>query len=105
MAEFAQVVTTTPGQSPRAPATRAIREPEEERLWAAAQSLEASFLAEMLKNAGFGAAREGFGGGSGEEQFTSFLRERQAEDMVRHGGIGLAESLFEALKERADAAQ
>jgi hypothetical protein len=28
----------------------------------------------------------------------------QAEQMVEAGGIGLAESLFEALKERADGA-
>ena len=74
-------------------------------LWDAAQKLEAGFLSEMLKSAGFGEARESFGGGVGEEQFTSFLRERQAQDMVRTGGIGLAEHLFEALKERSDAAQ
>lgn len=67
----------------------------------AAIRLEASFLAEMLKGAGFGAARDAFGGGAGEEQFTSFLREQQALEMARTGGIGLAESLFEALKERA----
>jgi flagellar protein FlgJ len=68
----------------------------------AAQQLEASFLAEMLKSAGFGAARTAFGGGVGEEQFASFLRQSQAENMVKAGGIGLAESLYHALKERQD---
>lgn len=68
----------------------------------AAQQLEASFLAEMLKSAGFGNARAAFGGGVGEEQFASFLRQFQAENMVKAGGIGLAESLYEALKERQD---
>lgn len=68
----------------------------------AAQQLEASFLAEMLKSAGFGAARNAFGGGVGEEQFASFLRQSQAENMVKAGGIGLAESLYHALKERQD---
>ncbi len=72
-------------------------------LFQAAQDLEASFLAEMLKAAGFGKPRDAYGGGIGEDQFGSFLRQEQAKEMVKQGGIGLAESLFEALKERADA--
>lgn len=68
----------------------------------AAQDLEASFLAEMLKAAGMGKTRDSFGGGAGEDQFSSFLVQAQAEEMVKSGGIGLAESLFEALKERAN---
>ncbi|MDZ4093359.1 MAG: rod-binding protein [Paracoccaceae bacterium] len=63
------------------------------------QQLEAAFLAEMLGHAGFGAARESFGGGIGEEQFASFLRQEQATALVKQGGIGLAESLFRALTE------
>lgn len=66
----------------------------------AANKLEATFLAEMLKSAGMGGTRESFGGGVGEDQFASFLRQAQAEKMVEAGGIGLAESLFLALKER-----
>lgn len=72
------------------------------KLMDAARELEASFLAEMLKSAGLGDAPQAFGGGAGEEQFASFLRIEQARAMVGAGGIGLAESLFEALKERAD---
>ena len=68
----------------------------------AARKLEASFLAEMLKTAGVGEQIEGWGGGVGEEQFASFLRQAQAAEMAKSGGIGLAESLFEALKERAN---
>ena len=67
-----------------------------------AQALEASFLSEMLSHTGLGAASEGFGGGAGEEQFGSFLREEQAKLMVAHGGIGLSENLFRALSERND---
>ncbi|MGR3291057.1 MAG: rod-binding protein [Paracoccaceae bacterium] len=74
--------------------------PQDQALWDVAQKLEASFLAEMLKSAGLGTPRASFGGGSGEEQFGSFLRQEQAEMMVKAGGIGLAQSLFEALKER-----
>nr|WP_245890881.1 rod-binding protein [Defluviimonas aquaemixtae] len=64
----------------------------------AAEALEAQFLAEMLKSAGLGEARESFGGGIGEEQFASFLRQEQAREMVGAGGIGLAESIFNAMK-------
>lgn len=76
--------------------------PQNRPLWDAAQKLEANFLSEMLKSAGFGTPRQEFGGGAGEEQFGSFLRHAQAEAMVDAGGIGLAEHLFEALKERTD---
>jgi len=73
------------------------------KLREAAQKLEASFLAEMLKSAGLGESRETNGGGAGEDQFSSFLVQAQAEEMVAAGGIGLAEVLFEALKERQSA--
>lgn len=62
-----------------------------------AAQLETAFLAEMLGFAGLGAARESFGGGIGEEQFSSFLRQEQAEAMVKAGGIGLTELLFQAM--------
>ncbi|MDE0591365.1 rod-binding protein [Halocynthiibacter sp. C4] len=67
-----------------------------------AKDLEANFLAEMLKTAGLGKTSKTMGGGAGEEQFSSFLRQAQAEAMVEKGGIGLAQSLFEALKEHVD---
>jgi len=65
-----------------------------------AQSLEASFLAEMLKHAGFGQARTEFGGGAEEDQFASLLRQEHAQALAARGGIGLAENLFEALLAR-----
>lgn len=68
----------------------------------AAVELEATFLAEMLKAAGFSETPDSFGGGDGEDQFSSFLVQAQAREMARSGGIGLAESLFHALKERSD---
>ncbi|SMR83461.1 Rod binding protein [Aliiroseovarius halocynthiae] len=71
-------------------------------LWDAAKELEASFLSEMLKSAGIGKTPDSFGGGIGEDQFASFLRQEQARTMVDSGGIGLAQSLFEALKEQSD---
>jgi peptidoglycan hydrolase FlgJ len=68
-----------------------------ERLREAAKELEAQFLAEMLRAAGFGKAQEAFGGGAGEEQFSSFLVDHHARALVDRGGIGLSESLFAAL--------
>jgi peptidoglycan hydrolase FlgJ len=66
-----------------------------------ATELEAAFLAEMLQFAGLGAQGDSFDGGIGEEQFSSFLREEQAKLMAEHGGIGLAEALFEAMVDRS----
>ena len=68
-----------------------------------ARDLEATFLAEMLKHAGVGDSPDTFGGGVGEEQFSSFLREAQAREIVANGGIGLAEAIFNSLKESSDA--
>ena len=70
------------------------------QLRAAAQELETAFLSEMLKSAGLQKTGSAFGGGIGEDQFGSFLRQEQARQMVEGGGIGLAEHLFEALKAR-----
>lgn len=78
----------------------AFSRPDKDPLRAAAEQLEAGFLAEMLKSAGLGKTSTSFGGGAGEDHFSSFLRQAQAESMVRAGGIGLAESLYQALKER-----
>jgi flagellar protein FlgJ len=66
----------------------------------AAQKLEASFLAQMLKSAGLGKMSQGFGGGAGEDHFASFLVQAQAEEMAKTGGIGLAETIYESLKEK-----
>lgn len=64
----------------------------------AAIKLEATFLSEMLKAAGFQPGGGDFGGGSGEDQFTSFLRDAQAQKLAEAGGIGLAEALFNAMR-------
>lgn len=90
---------TTP---PILAAPRPLPGPQQDPLRAAAIELEASFLAEMLKSAGLGESRETFGGGAGEDQFSTFLVRAQAEQMAKAGGIGLAESLYHALKETQD---
>ncbi|GAB4295467.1 MAG: hypothetical protein Kow0058_13050 [Roseovarius sp.] len=65
----------------------------------AAVRLEASFLSEMLKAAGFAEPRGTFSGGAGEEQFASFYRDAVALRMARAGGLGLAEQFFKAMIE------
>lgn len=80
-----------------------LREPARDaRLREAVLQLEAGFLKEMLEAAGLGRPPAGLGGGAGEDQFASFLLEAQAQRLARGGGVGLAESLFQALR-RGDA--
>jgi len=69
-------------------------------LWRQAQQFEGAFLSEMLRHAGLSTGQSTFGGGAGEEQFASFLREAQADSLTRAGGIGLAEVIFTALVRR-----
>ena len=73
---------------------------DDSHLLEAAKKLEASFLAEMLKSSGLGDTPNAFGGGTGEGQFSSLLIQARADQMVEAGGIGLAEQLFETLKEQ-----
>lgn len=62
-----------------------------------AEQLEATFLAEMLAHSGLGEMQGTFGGGQGEAQFTSFLRQEQARLIVEKGGIGLAQVIFNTM--------
>ncbi|MEM0943181.1 MAG: rod-binding protein [Pseudomonadota bacterium] len=66
----------------------------------AAAELETVFLAEMLRHAGAGAARESFGGGAGEEAFAGMIATEQARALVARGGIGLTERIYAALLAR-----
>lgn len=92
MTELLSIQTGRPGIA-------TLRAPDTARQ--ASEKLEATFLAEMLKSAGLGAQAHGFGGGIGEEQFASFQREALAVEMVRRGGVGLADIFYAALKEKS----
>lgn len=72
--------------------------PRDPRMWQAAQAMEASFLAEMLKSAGLDAGPGGMDEGPGQDQFATFLLEAQAEKIVQAGGLGLAEHIYEAMR-------
>lgn len=68
----------------------------------AARQLEASFLEEMLRHAGLGELGGEFSGGTGEAQFSSFLRHEQVTALCNAGGIGISDQLFEYLARGAD---
>ena len=77
-------------------------ENSDQKLRDVARELEATFLAEMLKSAGLHKTNSAFGGGVGEDQFSGFLVQAQADELAKAGGIGLAEQIFESLKETRD---
>lgn len=64
------------------------------------RELEANFLAEMLKSAGINKTESAFGGGAGEDAFSSMLTQEYAKKMSASGGIGLAEQIFKSLVEQ-----
>jgi Rod binding domain-containing protein len=66
----------------------------ESRLRKAAEDLEASFIAEMLRAAG---AEKTSGLGAEDSEFASFLLDARAREITRAGGLGLAEVLFESM--------
>ena len=66
-------------------------------LTAVAREFEAAFLTEMLVAAGAGATPETFGGGVGEDQFSSLLVRAQAERIAARGGLGLTETVLRSL--------
>lgn len=70
------------------------------RLAAVAREFEASFLAEMLRAAKFGAPAGNFGGGIGEDQFASFLVDAQAQQLAAGGGLGLSEMILRSLMQQ-----
>lgn len=88
-------VTPTPAMRPAMTDTSLQtpdRTPDKARL--AAEKLEATFLAEMLKSAGFGEQKNSFSGSAGEEHFGYFHRQAIAEQIASSGGIGLAEHIL-----------
>lgn len=82
---------------PALPALSPSGPSRQDQMMAKAEELEASFLAEMLAHSGLGEMTGPFGGGSGEAQFSSFLRAEQARLIVEKGGVGLAELIFNSM--------
>lgn len=76
--------------------------PRRDQLMSKAEELEATFLSEMLAHSGLGEMQGSFGGGEGEAQFSSFLRQEQARLIVQKGGLGLAELIFNSMVKAED---
>ncbi len=64
-----------------------------------ANDLEASFISEFLNHTLPKNSTSFFGGGSGEDQFSSFLNEAYAQEIVKSGGFGLSEKFEQQLSE------
>lgn len=94
------VSTFSPSQSPT-PDTRAAL-PDSAKV-AIAREFEAVFLAEMLRAAGAGEGATIFGGGVGEDQFSSFLIDEYARKMAARGGMGIAEMALRGMDQTAKA--
>jgi Rod binding domain-containing protein len=91
-----QGVTALPAQ----PASTQAAPRDDRALRETAEAFEAAFLSEMLQQTGLNAMPSNFGGGAGEEAFSSLLTEEYARLLAGRGGIGLAEQVFETLKQR-----
>lgn len=82
-----------------APADAKPAKPVDERAMKKAREFEAVFVAQMLKYSGMGKAlssNSGFGG----DAFSSMLLEQYAQKIVEKGGFGLADHIYEQLRER-----
>lgn len=64
-----------------------------------AKSFEAVFVAQMLSQSGLGKAL-GADGGFGGEAFSGFLVEQYANRLVEQGGFGLAEKIYQQLRQQ-----
>ena len=69
------------------------------KLLRAAQELEASFLSEILKSSGLASPSQAFGGGVGEQHFSTFLVREYASIIAENGGLGMAEAIYQSLLE------
>ena len=78
----------------------------DEELTEAAEEFEAVFIAQMLAPMFSGLETDGpFGGGHGEEVTRSMLYEEYAKEVVKSGGIGIADNLKAELLRAQEAAQ
>ncbi|GAB4530906.1 MAG: hypothetical protein Kow00133_19620 [Amphiplicatus sp.] len=92
---LAAAASPPPAPAPQAP-DRAARDAA---LRESAKAFEAAFLAQMLTQSGL-AKTLGANGGFGGEAFSGLLVEQYAAEIVEQGGFGLAEKIYEQLREK-----
>lgn len=74
---------------------RPERPQNQEAMRRTAEAFEASFLSQMFKPMFEGLSTEApFGGGEGEAVWRSFLIDAMAQQTVKAGGVGLADSVM-----------
>ncbi|MBX3488418.1 MAG: rod-binding protein [Parvibaculum sp.] len=78
-----------------APAPKPAAEPRDTRAWETARDFEAQFVSVLLQPMFEGTGQDdAFGGGPGENMFRSLLVEQYGREMVKSGGIGLADVVY-----------
>lgn len=89
--------------SPRTAAASRSLPNDDEALRAVAKEFEKVFVAQMLKQANLLENNSSFSGGYGEEAFHSFLIDEYAGAMTDSHSFGLAERIYDQLKQKAQA--
>ena len=89
------VLTVSPDLLRNATPGRPERPQNLEALRRTAEAFEASFLSQMMKPMFEGLSTEApFGGGAGEAAWRGFLVDAMAQQTVKAGGVGLADSVL-----------
>jgi Rod binding domain-containing protein len=81
------------------PAVSSLPPAETARLWQAAQDFEAMAIGQLLRPMfdTVDLAHSAFGGGEAETMWRPMLVDAIGKQMARHGGIGLATPVFNAM--------
>ncbi len=85
-------ITSTP--------TRDAADLQKRAMKATAKEFEAVFLAEMLSHTSLAKTSDSFGGGAGEDAFKSLMTRQWADQLTERGGIGLSETIYQAMLTR-----
>ena len=86
--------TLAPALTQPAPQATAADLAKRGRIEETAKKFEAQFLSMMLQQMFEGVETSGpFGGGPGESMFRSFMTEAMANQMVKAGGVGIADTV------------
>ncbi len=95
------MVVETPAVSPLAQAAALDKQgkaPVDQRAMEKAREFEAVFVAQMLNFSGLDDALKG-DSGFGGDAFSSMLLEQYAQKIVEKGGFGLADRIYDQLKD------
>lgn len=90
----AQIASTAPSAAGGAPS-------RDEELLKTAKAFESVFIAQMLSYGGLTEAL-GANAGFGGEAFSGLLVEQYADQLVERGGFGVADRIYEQLRERGE---